>query len=316
MFCGNDVCKNEKKTSEEHSLFFSVSLSKNAFGIQSLNKEKYGACLGHIANYFQNENECPKVGNKSICFYSKYVKVGYYGGTNNTLNKSRCGIEGISNVLQTESLFFDSAISSTIAKVADSFNTISQNLIDKGYKEGFSLGAVPNDFRRYLATNNFATEVFKYQINRLYENTGKPVVIIAHSYGTLLTLTNLLKNENDKTFMKKIKKFIAMAPPFTGATKLLDVFLHGTQDFNTVGTNYPLFGQYLMYKSLPTIMELRPLPMAAKIFTDQSYKELGDALRDRLEIETDCLNRYCGYSEIGPKSEKFDNLFKGYFPSF
>ena len=70
-----------------------------------------------------------------------------------------------------------------------------------------------------------------------------------------------------------------------------------------------------MYKSLPTIMELRPLPMAAKIFTDQSYKELGDALRDRLEIETDCLNRYCGYSEIGPKSEKFDNLFKGYFPS-
>lgn len=86
-----------------------------------------------------------------------------------------------------------------------------------------------NDYRRYLSTNNFASEVFKYQINRLYNNTGKPVIIVAHSYGTLLSLTNLLKNEKDKNFMKKIKKFIAMTPPFSGSTKLLEIFLKGTQ---------------------------------------------------------------------------------------
>lgn len=68
----------------------------------------------------------------------------------------------------------------------------------------------------YLATNNFASKVFKSQINRLYENTGKSVVIIAHSFGTLLTLTNLLKNEKDKNFLKKIKIFIAMEPSFAG----------------------------------------------------------------------------------------------------
>ena len=101
-----------------------------------------------------------------------------------------------------------------------------------------------------------------------------------------------------------------MAPPFSGNNKLLDVFLHGTKDFDSDNTNYHLFGQYLMYKSLPTIMELRPKSMAAKIFTDISYKELGDAIRDRLEIERDC-----DISEIKTKTSKFDEIFEGYFPS-
>ena len=144
---------------------------------------------------------------------------------------------------------------------------------------------------------------------------------MAHSYGTLITLTNLIKNEKNTTFLKKIKKFIAMAPPFSGSTKLLDIFLHGTKDFdqnfnrsniiNIPLSRYPLFGQYLMYKSLPTIMELRPLPMAAKIFTDPSYNELADALRDRLY----CEENYCYNYMKREKSKKFDEIFSGYFPS-
>ena len=177
------------------------------------------------------------------------------------------------------------------------------------------MGAVPNDYRRYLSTNNFATEAFKYQVNSLYENTGKPVVIIAHSYGTLLTLTNLLKNEDNKEFLKKIKKFIAIAPPFSGSSELLDVFLHTTKDFDNKLITYPFFGQNLIYKSLPTIVELRPKSIAAKIFTDPEYKELGDALRDRLEIEKYCKKRNCGNDLIKNKTEKFDEIFKGYFPS-
>ena len=308
LFCGYDVCKDETKTSEEHPLLFSIL--EEAFGIEFVNNRKYGACLGHIMTYFQNENECPKAGNNDICHYSKFIKVGYYGGTTDSLKESRCGIEGISNVVQTGDLLLDSVIA-LIAKAAGSFHTISKNLINQKYEEGFSLAAVPNDFRRYLSTNNFATEVFKSQINRLYENTGKPVVIIAHSYGTLLTLTNLIKNQNDKTFMKKIKKFIAMAPPFAGSTKLLDIFLHTTKDFDKGFTIYPNFGQYLIYKSLPTIMELRPLSIAAKIFTDPSYEELGNALRDRLY----CEENTCNKNTLNNKTSKFDEIFKGYFPS-
>ena len=341
LYCGYSICKDESNESEEHPLL--LSFLDEAFGIEGFADYNHGACLGHIANYFQNDNECPKVDGKNNCFYSKYVKVGFYGGTKKTLKNSRCGIEGITNVIQTGDLQIDSILNHFVG-VSDSFNKISKNLVKIGYKEGFSLGGLPNDYRRYLATNNFAINVFKSQINRLYNNTGKPVIVIAHSYGTLLTLTNLLRNKKDKAFLKKIKKFIAMAPPFAGSSKLLNVFLQASSDFNKdilinlpkiasnildfilpgtndidelslKITNYNIFGQYLLYKSLPTVMELRPLPIAAQIFIDSSYNELGEALRGRLEIETKCKAKNCDYSEIKNKTKKFDDLFKGYFPS-
>ena len=106
-----------------------------------------------------------------------------------------------------------------------------------------------------------------------------------------------------------------MAPPFAGSTKLLDVFLHGNSDFDSPITEYPLFGQYLQYKSLPTIMELRPLSIAASIFIEPEYKELGDAIRGRLEIEKDCYDIDCNTTIIKQKTEKFDEIFNGYFPS-
>ena len=64
-----------------------------------------------------------------------------------------------------------------------------------------------------------------------------------------------------------------MAPPFSGSSKLLDVFLHGIKDFNikipaVIETNFNTFGQYLWCKSLPIVMELRPKSFASKIFTD------------------------------------------------
>ena len=326
LFCSSTVCPNELEENEEHSLL--ISLLDEAFGIEGSRDYSYGSCLGLIATYYQNENECPKFNGKSICRHSKYIKVGYYGGTTNTLKNSRCGVEGVTNVIQTGDLLVDAVLNSVVG-VSGSFNLISKNLIKRGYKEGFSLGAIPNDYRRYLYTNNFATKVFESQINRLYQNTGKPVVIIAHSYGTLLTLTNLLKKKDDNSFLKKIKKFVAMAPPFGGATKLLDVFLHGTDDFNKIFethlydwniklylVHYSLFGQYLMYKALPTIMELRPQSIAAKIFTDSSYNDLGNAIKDRLEIERICKNKNCNISEVEKKTSSFDKIFKGYFPSF
>ena len=36
-------------------------------------------------------------------------------------------------------------------------------------------------------------------------------------------------------------------------------------------TNYNIFGQNLIYKVLPVLTELRPLPFAAKLFTDSKY---------------------------------------------
>ena len=319
LFCGDTLCKDETKVYEEHPLFMGV-LDK-AFTIIGTENDKYSSCLAFIMNFFQNPNECPTVNNKNLCYYSKYIKVGYYGCSTDTLEDSRCGIEGVQNIIQTGSLTVDDFINFGAAK---SFKGIAKALIKRGYKEGFSLGAVPNDYRRFLATNNFATQVFEKQINRLYLNTGKPVVIVAHSYGTLLTLTNLIKRKDNANFLKKIKKFVAIAPPYAGATKLLDAFLHGLNDWNKeidiMGrkikiTNYNIFGQQFMYKTLPTITELRPLSIAQKLFTDSKYSELGAALKARIDTEKECKATNCAASTLQQKTAKFDAIFKGYFPS-
>ena len=318
LYCGDSICKDETTVSEEHALF--LGALEPAFTIIG-GFDKYSSCLGYIMNFFQNPNECPNVNNKNLCFYSKYIKVGYYGGTTKTLDKSRCGVEGVQNVIQTGKLQFDEIIN---FGAAQSFNGISNALLKKGYKEGFSLAAVPNDFRRYIHSNNFASKVFETQINRLYANTGKPVVIVAHSFGTLITLSNLIKRKGDAAFLKKIKKFIAIAPPFAGATKLLEAFLHGLNDWNKeidfFGkkikiTNYNIFGQLFMYKSLPTLTELRPQSIAAKLFNDPAYKELGEALKARINTERECKKTNCAANTIKTNTAKFDAIFKGYFPS-
>ena len=78
-----------------------------------------------------------------------------------------------------------------------------------GYKEGFSLGSILYDFRRFVTTNEFEIKDFRFQIENLYNITGKKVIIIAHSFGTLNTLNNLIYKEN-KDLIPNIKKFIAM----------------------------------------------------------------------------------------------------------
>ena len=319
LYCGDNVCKNESVISEEHHLMFSIDRGPfSILNLKIIKSDKYRACLGHILLYFQNENECPKVDGKNLCYHSKYVKVAYYGGTTETKKKGRCGIEGISNVIQSGDPSLDIFIN--YHSPGGVFHKISKSFKNIGYNEGFSLGGLPNDYRRYLAKNNFAINVFKNQIERLYKNTGKPVVIIAHSHGNLVTLTNLLRRKNDKAFLRKIKKFISIAPPFAGSSKLLDVFLNGMTDFNVVlsnkqVTNFDKFGQLLAYKFLPTVFELRPLPIAYKVFNDPSYKELGDAIRERLTFEKILRKSDFDYYISQGKAEKFDNLFKEYFPS-
>ena len=76
------------------------------------------------------------------------------------------------------------------------FGDMIKNLTSMGYKEGFSLGSIPYDFRRFVATNEFVTKDFRFQIENLYNITGKKEIIVTHSFGTLITLNNLIYKEN------------------------------------------------------------------------------------------------------------------------
>ena len=200
LFCGKTLCPDETKQREEHLLF--MALMEDAFTILGTKKDKYSSCLGFIMTFFQNENECPKANGKNICNYSKYIKVGFYGGSEDTVKDGRYWVEAVQNIIQTGNKYLDSLVNFGEAKL---YAEMSKSLIKLGYSEGFSLSGLPNDYNRFLATNNFATQAFKKLIEKLYSNTGKPVAVVCHSYGTLLTLTNLLKEKSNKDFKKKSK---------------------------------------------------------------------------------------------------------------
>ena len=254
------------------------------------------------------EDECPS--KSYICTKSEYIKVTFDGGTNDTLQDSKCGTDASRDVFLT-SEFISNYIgtSKVYGDVIDLFKNI-------GYDYGFSFGGIPNDFRKFVATNTFATNTFRYLIESFYNNTGKRVILIAHSFGNLIALNNLVLSKN-RDLLPKIKKFVSIGPPFAGSTKLLDGYLHGLKDFNKFYgfVEYHSFGQSLLFKSVPTVTELRPLPIFSKLIKNPEYKEFIEAIYERINLENDYVNGNYIDDNINKNSEKFDKMFSSYFPS-
>ena len=317
IFCGNSICKDD--SIEEHPLF--ISLLDPATTVLYTNTNKYSACLGFFMQFYNNKNECPIDDNGNfICYHSKNIQIGFYGSTSQSISNSKCGLNAVQNVVQSGNFIVDYIANSGVAKVY-------YNMIEKyrkmGFREGFSFSAIPFDYRGFLYKNNFAKEAFRYHINRLYKNTGKKIVIVAHSYGTLLTLSNLVGDNKDLS--NKIKKFIAVGGPFAGSSKLLDVYMHGmlAWDINiNIGgkqikvINYNPYGQHIMYKALPTIMELRPLPILKELFINEEYKDFAEAIKERINLERFCKENIeeCTVDYINEHNKKFKEIFNDAFP--
>lgn len=296
LFCDDSICADTNNEDEEHVLFPTVFNSP--FSLIIGEKNKYSTCLAYFEKFFNQKDECPKMDNdERICIHSDAVKISYSGGTKGTVNKSKCGLAAMRNIIRSGlPEIADKVINQKGSKV---FGVMMKEFISMGYKEGFSLAGVPLDYRRFVATNRFAIEAFKYQINKLYENTGKPVIIIAHSHGTISTLNYLV--QADKTMLPKIKKFVAMAPPFAGSTKLLDVFLNGNHDFDgsisllgkEFGVKYDKLGQSMIHNAMPVCVELRPLASFDIILKDPKYSLFGKAIQERIQMEDD-MDRHNG----------------------
>ena len=308
VFCADSVCPKNDTIYEEHKLF--ISLLNGPFDIVASGPDKYASCLGFFMQFYNTE-EYPSAKQ------SKYIKIYPYGTTNETKENSKCGLEGVRNVIMGPGSIIEGLANQGAAK---GYSGIIKTLESMGYEEGFSMMGLPYDYRRFLATNKYIANTFQYQINKLYNNTGKPVVLITHSYGTLLGLNNLIKEEN-KDLLKKIKKFIAIAPPFSGSDKLLDVFLKGHHEwdysFEIFGevikiTDFDLFGQQMMFSSMPMLFELRPLSgIVDYINANKDFKE---ALLERLNLEKNCDEKNCDESYIKENSVKFKEIFGEYFP--
>ena len=156
----------------------------------------------------------------------------------------------------------------------------------------------------------------------LYKNTGKKVVLIGHSFGTITVLNNLIHYKNDKDLLNKIKKFIAVGPPFAGSTELINVYFNSAnkyhREFNVYGSileaGIDEFGFGFITNSLPTVYELRPLPIIGNLFNKPGYEIFAEAIKERFFLEKKCGHSFCDDYIINKYSHKFNALFKDYFP--
>ena len=322
LYCEKSVCPFDDSPYEEYDLFISGLGPFQLLLLGDLNK--YSACLGYFVSFFNTKDACSpdedKGQDKYVCNYSKYIKIGYYGSTQDTKNQGQCGLKAIYDVIMLGDPITEKNMNKGITR---SYGPLIERLEQRGYKPGFSLGGIPNDYRKFIATNTFTENAIRYQIETLYRNTGKKVVIIGHSFGTNTMYGNLIKEENSD-LLPYIKKFIAVGPPLAGSTGLISNFFasesHYSMDFDFNGLKLKaelnLFGFKMITNILPIVMELRPLTIIGELLNNNyEYKDFGEAIKERLHLEKECGEKECKDSYINLNSKKFDKLFKGYYPS-
>ena len=314
LFCGDTVCADETNEYEEYVIFPAIFDSPFQIRVTE-NVNKYTACQGFFYTFYNSRNECPE----NNCEYSDGVRISYYGGTKKTKSESRCGIKAEEDIIYASKLlpaFITNRLTSA------NFYVMIQDYRKMGMKDGFSAGGVSFDYRRYIRTNKYFDSSFEYQINRLYRNTGKPVVIITHSFGGLHVLNKLIKSSPE--LKKKIKAFVPIVPPFAGASHLLEAYLYGLSEFNTVVNILDItslvvelsyFSESLYFSRAPVVAELRPQNGVLKALQKPEYAKLKLAIQELINVEKECGNTNCPKEKIKEMTKNLYEVFGDDFPS-
>jgi len=313
LFCGNTVCQDDTNEKEEYVIFPAILDSPFQIRVNS-RTNKFTACQGFFYSFYNSRNECPENG----CRYSDAIRISFYGGTKDTKSESQCGINSLENILYFGKLF-PAAISNKLTSA--NFYVIIQYYRNMGYRDGFSAAGLSFDYRRYIHSNKYFENSLIYQINRLYRNTGKPVVIISHSLGGLLVLANLLRMRKD--ILKKVKSFVPIVPPFAGTSHLLEAYLYGLRDLNTeikIGDIYDFkveltpFSESLYFSYAPVVAELRPQYSLIEELNKDNYSKLKLAVKELIKEEEECWDKNCPSDKVKEMTKNYYDVFGDDFP--
>ena len=314
LFCEETVCANEENTYEEYVIF--PSIFDSPFQIRvSEGINKYTACQGYFYTFYNSRTECPE----NNCEYSDGVRISYYGGTKKTKNESRCGIKSLEEIIYGSNLL-PAYITNRLT--AANFYVLIEDYRKMGIKDGFASAGISFDYRRYINTNKMFGKSFEYEINRLYRNTGKPVILVSHSLGGLLVLNQLKKIRPE--LKKKIKSFVPIVPPFAGSSHLLEAYLYGLSDFNTVINILDItkvvieltyFSESLYFSPAPVVSELRPQDGILRALKKPEYNKLKLAIEELINVEKECWDKNCPKEKVKDMTKNLYELFGDDFPS-
>ena len=313
LFCGNTVCIDDTDEIEEYVIF--PALLDSPFQIRVNSRtNKFTACQGFFSSFYNSKNECPE----NNCRYSDAIRISFYGGTKETKSESQCGINSLENILYFGKLFPPAIVNKLTSA---NFYVMIQYYRNMGYRDGFSASGLSFDYRRYIHSNKFFENSLIYEINRLYRNTGKPVIIISHSLGGLLVLANFIRMRKD--ILSKVKSFVPIVPPIAGSSHLLEAYFYGLPDLNAeikIGDIYDFkveltpFSESLYFSYAPVVAELRPQFSLIEELNKEEYAKLKLAVKELINEEDECWDKNCPSDKVKEMTKNYYDVFGDDFP--
>ena len=313
LFCGNTVCIDDTDEIEEYVIFPAILDSPFQIRVNS-RTNKFTACQGFFYSFYNSKNECPE----NNCRYSDAIRISFYGGTKETKSESQCGINSLENILYFGKLFPPAIVNKLTSA---NFYVMIQYYRNMGYRDGFSASGLSFDYRRYIHSNKFFENSLIYEINRLYRNTGKPVIIISHSLGGLLVLANFIRMRKD--ILSKVKSFVPIVPPIAGSSHLLEAYFYGLPDLNTeikIGDIYDFkveltpFSESLYFSYAPVVAELRPQFSLIEELNKEEYAKLKLAVKELINEEDECWDKNCPSDKVKEMTKNYYDVFGDDFP--
>jgi hypothetical protein len=184
---------------------------------------------------------------------TKGYRLTFYGNTPKTNGKLKCGFGASCNIFD-KFFYFGRKVSKGALFMRKHFQSL-------GYQIGINLFSVPVDWRR-TPNDPYNQGLVKDAVELAYKITGKPVVIISHSYGCLLTMEYLytLPIELKNTI---IARSVLIAPSFMGANKTLKPLILGNDEFNNVvkliiSLYISMENQKVFQNGCPSLLQLLP----------------------------------------------------------
>ncbi|XP_065213421.1 phospholipase A2 group XV-like [Planococcus citri] len=192
------------------------------------------------------------------------------------------------------------------ASAGSYFKDIANMLVNMGYERNTTLRGAPYDFRKGPNEQSEYFEALKNLIVETYELNGqKPVILIVHSLGGLMTLA-MLHKQDQKWKDKYIKLLVSLAGAWGGSTKAVKVFAIG----DDLGV-YVLQGSVLRAEQItsPSLAWLLPSPYLWKpdeVFVETDSKNY--SLNNLQEFFND-INYPVGwemYKDVHPFIDNFE----------
>lgn len=302
--CSNmSICKSDQN--EKYVLWPAIFSDISMIKFYSISKKKMvnnNACMAFFMQYYNTPNSCPdytsnKDNTKSSCRYNDNVKLIPYGLKSNDTN-NWCGFGSINDIAYSKELSYFINLASKSSK---GFKRLTETLINQGYEKGFSLIATPYDYKESECDNEYFSLQFKFNIESLYENTNKKIIIIAHSYGNINTNYQLSYHPNNKHLSIYIDHFINIAGPMSGTSKAEQLIVSGSSEFNFID-NFVLKAsldpdfQTMIVPFLRSGFQLRKIDIDS-ILPNEKYNKLREAITKRREYE-ECMKRKYEGKEI------------------